>query len=181
MPEAQAEAAKLTISQFDKALHDRSAFSCGFEPIDRFLKDAMTDHVKAGYLVAFIATEEGRKEVIGFYTLNAFAVNCGHIETPKRPRPPPTIPATYMKAVAVHKEWQGKGIGRALMVHGLRQATEISEKVGSRAIVLDVLHDEAFDRRFEFYKGLGFRPMNDPENVDRVYITIEDIRATLYV
>lgn len=180
MPETQAEAAKLTISRFDKALHDRSAFSCGFDPIDRFLKDAMTDHIKAGYLTAFMATKEGQAEVIGFYTLNAFAINCAHIETPPRPRPPPTIPATYIKAIAVHREWQGKGIGRALMVHGLRQATEISEKVGSMAIVLDVLRDEAFERRFEFYKGLGFRLMNDPENVDRVYITVADIRATLF-
>lgn len=48
------------------------------------------------------------------------------------------------------------------------------------AIVLDVLRDEAFERRFEFYKGLGFRLMNDPENVDRVYITVADIRATLF-
>lgn len=179
MPETHAVVAELTISQFDKALHDRSAFSCGFEPIDKFLKEALTDHIKSGYLTAFMATDEGQKDVIGFYTLNAFAVSPDHIETPKRPRPPPTIPATYIKAVAVHEDWQGKGIGRALMVHALRQAMEISEKVGSMAIVLEVLRDEAFERRFAFYEGLGFQPMNDPENTDRVYISMNDIRATL--
>jgi len=179
MPEAQADAAELTISKFEKALHDRSAFSCGFEPIDKFFKEALTDHIKSGYLTAFVASKEGRQEVIGFYTLNAFAVSPDHIETPKRPRPPPTIPATYIKAVAVHKDQQGKGIGRALMVHALRQAMEISEKVGSMAIVLDVLRDESFERRFAFYEGLGFQPMNDPDNVDRIYINMSDIRATL--
>ena len=179
MPETQAEAAELAISKFDKALHDRSAFSCGFEPMDKFLKEALTDHIKTGYLTAFMATEEGRKDVIGFYTLNAFAVSPDHIETPKRPRPPPTIPATYMKVVAVREDWQRRGLGRALMVHALRQAMEISEKVGSMAIVLDVLRDEAFERRFAFYRGLGFQLMNDPDNVDRVYVSMKDVRATL--
>lgn len=179
MPEAQADVAQLTISQFEKALHDRSAFSCGFEPIDKFLKEALTDHIKSGYLIAFMATHEGQKEVKGFYTLNAFAVSPDHIETPKRPRPPPTIPATYIKAVAVHEDWHGNGIGQALMVHALRQSMEISEKVGSMAVVLDVLRDKSFERRFAFYEGLGFQTMNDPDNVDRVYISMNDIRATL--
>lgn len=179
MPETQVKAAELTISQFDKALHDRSAFSCGFEPIDKFLKEALTDHIKTGYLTAFMVTEKGQKEVIGFYTLNAFAVSPNHIETPKRPRPPQTIPATYIKAVAVHKRLQAKGIGRALMIHALRQAMEISEKVGSMATVLDVLQDENFERRLAFYESLGFQPMNDPDNTNRVYISMNDIRATL--
>ncbi|MEL6646922.1 MAG: GNAT family N-acetyltransferase [Pseudomonadota bacterium] len=179
MPDAPADVAQLTISPFDEALHDRSAFSCGFEPIDKFLKEALTDHIKTGYLTAFMATEEEQKEVIGFYTLSAFAVSPEYIKTPKRPRPPPTIPATYIKAVAVHEDWQGKGIGRALMVHALRQAMEISEKVGTMAIILDVLRDEAFDRRFAFYEGLGLQLMHDPENVDRVYISMNDVRATL--
>ncbi len=56
---------------------------------------------------------------------------------------------------------------------------EISEKVGLMAVILDVLRDEAFDRRFAFYEELGFQPMNDPDNVDRVYLSMNDIRASL--
>lgn len=179
MSKKPAEKAALTISKYDKALHDRRAFSCGFEPIDKFFKDALTDHIKIGYLTAFMATEEGRKDVVGFYTLSAFSVSPENIETPKRPRPPTTIPATYVKAVAVRKDWQGKGIGRALKVHALRQAVEISETVASMAIVLDVLRDEDFERRFAFYEGLGFQLMNDPDNKNRVYISMNDVRATL--
>lgn len=181
MPETEAKGAELTISQFDKALHDCSAFSCGFQPIDKFLKETLTDHIKTGYLTAFMVTEEGQNEVIGFYTLNAFAVSPEHIETPKQPRPPPTIPTIYIKAVAVHENLQGKGIGKALMIHALRQAMEISEKIGSMAVVLDVLRDGSFERRFAFYESLGFQPMSDPDNIDRVYISINDIRTTLGV
>ena len=128
-----------------------------------------------------MATEQGQKDVIGFYTLSAFAVRPDHIETPKRPRPPPTIPATYIKAVGVHIEWQGKGLGTALMVHAMRQAVEFSEKIGSMAIVLDVIRDENYDRRFAFYEDLGFQPINDPDNRDRIYVSMRDVRATLDV
>ena len=42
----------LTIAKFDKALHDRSAFSCGFAPIDNFLKSSLSDQVKDGMVTA---------------------------------------------------------------------------------------------------------------------------------
>lgn len=179
MPDAQAETAALTISRFDKALHDRSAFSCGYEPIDRFLKEALSDHIKAGYLAAYMATECEQRHVIGFYTLGAFAVVPADIVVPRRPRPPEIIPATYIKAVAVHKDWQGKGIGTALVIHALRNAAKASEEIGSMAVVLDVLNDEFYIRRLEFYNRLGFQRMNDPDNIDRIYISMKDIRATL--
>ncbi|GAA6210235.1 GNAT family N-acetyltransferase [Cognatishimia sp. WU-CL00825] len=179
MAKAQAGLATLTISQFDKALHDRSAFSCGFDPIDKFLKEALSDHLKSGYLTAYMAARDGQNDVIGFYTLSAFAVSPDHITPPKRPRPPPSIPATYIKVVAVHKDWQAKGIGTALMVHALRKALEISGQIGTMAIVLDVLRDANFVRRAEFYQALGFRPMRDPENPDRVYLSMKDVAATL--
>lgn len=169
----------LHITQFNKALHDRSAFSCGFTPIDRFLKTALSDHIKSGYLTAFVATQEGGKEVLGFYTLNAFAICPEHVETPKRPTPPPTIPATYIKAVAVDQNWQGQGIGNALMIHALRKSLLYSDQIGSMAIVLDVLADDHVDRRRAFYAALGFKQMNDPNNANRMYLSMADVRTTL--
>ena len=47
------------------------------------------------------------------------------------------------------------------------------------AIVLDVLEDDHFDRRWKFYADLGFKSLGDPDNPHRVYITIADVRATL--
>lgn len=181
MPNSAMGTPPFVISKFDKALHDRSAFSCGFDPIDKFLKEGLSDHIKTGYVVAYMAVSEGQNDVVGFYTLNAFAVREDHIETPKRPRPPPTIPATYIKAVAVRDDMQGQGLGKALMIHAMRQALSIADKMGSAAIVLDVLRDTQFDRRLAFYENLGFHPLNDPESPDRLYIGMNDVRATFTV
>jgi hypothetical protein len=51
--------------------------------------------------------------------------------------------------------------------------------MGAAAIVLDVLKDDHFDRRWNFYEELGFRPLGDPENPLRVFIPMADVRATL--
>jgi hypothetical protein len=40
--ESTADTPALTIARFDKALHDRSAFTCGFGPIDNFLKSSLS-------------------------------------------------------------------------------------------------------------------------------------------
>ncbi len=74
--EIGADTPALTIAKFDKALHDRSAFSCGFGPIDNFLKSSLSDQIqiKAGLVAAWVATAGDDPAVLGFYTLGAMAV-----------------------------------------------------------------------------------------------------------
>jgi hypothetical protein len=72
--EPSTEARALTIAKFDKALHDRSAFSCGFAPIDNFLKSSLSDQVRDGMVTAWLATAGDNRAVLGFYTLGAMAV-----------------------------------------------------------------------------------------------------------
>ncbi len=67
----------------------------------------------------------------------------------------------------------------ALLVDAMRRCMKISEEMGAAAIVLDVLDDEHFERRWQFYAGLGFRPLGDPDNPHRVFIAMADVRATL--
>ena len=50
--------------------------------------------------------------------------------------------------------------------------------MGAAAIILDVLEDEAFERRWQFYAELGFRSLNDHENPKRVYIQMADVSST---
>lgn len=178
--EAAAQPA-LTIAQFDKALHDRSAFSCGFRPIDNFLKSSLSDQIKYGFVQAWIAKEEGQADVLGFYILGAMAVRAG--SGPKKWDQGrvgiPDIPVIYIRAVAVHKDLQGQGYGTALVVDAMRRCLEVSEKMGAAAIVLEVLEDDHFDRRWKFYEELGFQPLNDPDNPHRVYMPMADMKDSL--
>lgn len=176
---APADQPALVIAKFDKALHDRSAFSCGFGPIDNFLKSSLSDQIKNGMVAAWIATAEDDQAVLGFYTLGALAVR-GNLGPGKWQRAGvPDIPVIYIRAVAVRTDMQGQGLGTALLIDAMRRCLGIADQMGAAAIVLDVLKDDQFERRSGFYEDLGFKTLGDSDNPQRVYIPMADIRATL--
>ena len=172
-----------TITKFDKARHDRSAFSCGFAPIDNFLKLSLSDQIKDGMVAAWIATAKGDpavpSPVLGFYTLGAMAVRADFgPKTWQRARVP-DVPVIYLRAVAVREDMQGKCLGTALVVDALRRCLGIAGQMGAAAVVLDVLDGGNFERRWKFYADLGFAPLGDPDNPRRVFIPMATVRATL--
>jgi len=72
-----------------------------------------------------------------------------------------------------------KGFGTALVIDAIKRCAAIAEQMGAAAIVLDVLQDDHFERRWKFYADLGFQSLRDPGNTTRVYISMADVRATL--
>ena len=66
-----------------------------------------------------------------------------------------------------------------LTIDAMKCCAKLSEQMGAAAIVLDVLEDPPFDKRWIFYAKLGFESLGDPDNKYRVYISIADVRATL--
>jgi len=130
-------------------------------------------------VAAWIATANGDPAVLGFYTLGAMAVRADLGPDKWQRAGVPDIPVIYIRAVAVREDMQGKGLGAALVVDAMRRCLGIANQMGAAAIVLDVLKDDHFDRRFHFYQDLGFNPLNDPQNPTRVFIPMADVRATL--
>lgn len=180
MPAASsADRPVLTIATFEKALHDRSAFSCGFAPIENFLKSSLSEQINSGMVAAWIAMAKDDPAVLGFYTLGALAVRSDFGPTAWQRSRVPDVPVIYVRAVAVRQDMHGKGFGTALVIDAMKRCIGIADQMGAAAIVLDVLKDEHFDRRWSFYEELGFQPLGDPENPKRVYVSIVNVRATL--
>ena len=175
---ATASTSPLVIEKFNKGKHDRSGFTCGFTPIDNFLKSSLSDQVRDGMATAWIATSKRDPSVIGFYTLGAMAVRADLGPEKWRKAGVPEIPVIYIRVVAVRSDMQGNGIGTALVVNAMERCLSIAESMGAAAIVLDVLEDDHFDRRWKFYAKLGFSPLGDAANPHRVFIPMADVRAT---
>ena len=116
--------------------------------------------------------------MLGFYTLGAFAVRQDIGPKLWRRLRISGVPAIFIRALAVRNDMQGKGYGTALMIDAMKRCLGISEQMGAAAIILDVLEDEAFERRWQFYAELGFRSLNDHENPKRVYIQMADVSST---
>ena len=167
---------KYTIKLFEKALHDRSAFFCGVEKIDLWLKKSITDQIKKSWLRVWCATDaDGR--LVGVYALQAHKVSPSEAPALASRSERHDIPAVYLPVIAVSKDLQGRGIGSALLGHAIAQVVRISEAIGISAIILDVLEDEKVDSRLAFYQKMGFQPLGDDPL--RVFISVKDAKASM--
>ena len=60
------------------------------------------------------------------------------------------VPVFYILAVAVREDHRSRGLGTALLIDAIRHCLEIADQMGAASIVLDVLEDEHFERRWKF-------------------------------
>jgi GNAT superfamily N-acetyltransferase len=165
------------IRLFDKALHDRGAFSCGVRPIDNWFRKSITEQIKADRLRVWCATDRDAR-LVGFYGLTAHEVRPEQAPALARRRETRAIPAIYLPGLAVDRTCQGRGIGGALMGHAVETAVAAAELIGAAALILDVLPDDAFDRRKAFYVNLGFAEIGNGDP-GRLFLAMTDARAEL--
>ncbi len=134
--------------------HDRSAFSCGVDALDRYLREQAGQDVRRRVAVTFVLCEGKSHQVLGYYTLSALSVEVGAWpeavarKLPKYPR----VPATLLGRLAVDRLLRGKGSGEHLLMDALRRALDTSREVASVAVVVDAKDDSAIS----FYRRYGF-------------------------
>ena len=168
---------KYKITQFAKALHDRSAFACGVPSIDNWIKTSISDETKNDRVRLWCGTDPDGT-LFGAYALNPHSVALEEAGPLARKKDRKPIPVLYLTCLAIDVRFQKKGLGEALMGHAIEKAVQLSKEIPISAIVLDVFKDESFDRRLAFYSRLGFCSF-DPENPARMYLTMTDARVAL--
>jgi ribosomal protein S18 acetylase RimI-like enzyme len=174
------------ISQFEKALHDRSAFSCGVGPIDNWVKNSITDETKSDRVRLWCATDTSGA-LVGVYALNPHSLaleEAGQLATQNEARAlekrrySKPIPALYLTCLAIDHKFQKQTLGQALMGHAIQKAVTLSEDIAISAIVLDVYDDDNFVRRLGFYQRQGFHSF-DEANPARMYLPMSVARKTI--
>ena len=82
--------------------HDRSAFSCGHESLDDFLKKFAGQNQKTGVSKTYVATRPGDRAVCGYYSISAGAVQFNDIPDDVRKRLPKyPVPVAHLGRLAV--------------------------------------------------------------------------------
>jgi predicted GNAT family N-acyltransferase len=151
--------------------HDRTAFSCGKQSLDQYLKDQSGQAVGKNLAAVFILTADGKK-IAGYYTLSSYAVKLDEIpeEIARKLTRMPEIPATLLGRLARSIEFRGQGIGGILLVDALKKALENSAHVASWAVVVDAIDVEAE----EFYRRYGFLPF--PNKPNRLFLPMNSVQ-----
>lgn len=166
---------RLIIEPLDRDRHDRAAFSCGEPRIDAYLKTRAAALMDVEGTRAWVACLKGSGEILGFYAMNAHAIDASAVPKPLRrklPRDHP-IPAIFLSNIGVSTTHQGKGLGRYLLADAFRNAVRAADAVGSAFIILDALSEDAA----RLYRSIGFVDL--PEPPGRMAIGMRQVRAAV--
>jgi GNAT superfamily N-acetyltransferase len=155
------------VERFDKR-HDREGFSCGIEPLDKYLKEQAGQDARRRVAAPFVLKGTA---VVGYYTLSALSIDVGTWPEDVAHRLPryPVVPATLLGRFAVDTRLQGRGMGEYLLLDALRRALEASREVASIAVVVDAKDAAAL----AFYRHFGFIPLGDQPN--RLFLPMKTI------
>jgi GNAT superfamily N-acetyltransferase len=86
---------------------------------------------------------------------------------------PDPIPVVVLARLAVDRNYQGRGLGRALFRDAARRVAHAADTIGIRGIVVHAISEEAR----KFYIALGFDAW--PAKAMTLVVTLRDVRATL--
>ncbi len=163
---------KFRFEPLDKSKHDRAAFSCEHEALNRYVKEQAGQEIKKRVAAVYVLTPDGRT-IAGYYTLSQYSIDAGELsaEMAKRLRVPryDNLPATLLGRLARSTEFKGSGIGELLLMDALKRTLNHSKNIASLAVVVDAKDQKAR----AFYEAYGF--IDVPDHPSRLFIPMQTI------
>ena len=135
---------------------DRSMFSCGTEPLDRYLREQATQDIRRRVAACFVALADGNR-IAGYYTLASASLLLADLAASTCKKLPryPTVPAVRMGRLAVDQAFKGQGLGGALLADALDRAAR--SEIAAYALMVDAKDEAAA----AFYRHHGFIALPD--------------------
>jgi ribosomal protein S18 acetylase RimI-like enzyme len=141
------------------AQHDRAAFSCGIEPLDRYLRTQATQDIRRRVSACYVALDTQTQAIAGYYTLAAGGVPLAEM--------PPTlskglpryaaVPVVRMGRLAVDERYRGQKLGAALLWDAVLRASRA--EIAAFALVVDAKDETAA----AFYRHHGFVSLTEAD------------------
>jgi ribosomal protein S18 acetylase RimI-like enzyme len=149
--------------------HDRSDFTSGSEPLDRYLRQRVSQDIRRRITACFVAVTSAER-IAGYYTLASASLALSELppETVRRLPRYPSIPAVRLGRLAVDRHFRGKGLGGALLADGLSRAARA--EIAAFAMTVDA-KDEAALR---FYLHHGFISL--PDTPTKLFLPLATVR-----
>lgn len=152
------------------AEHEREAFLCGEEALDRYFQVQVTQDIRRHLSNCFVAVEAVTGTIAGFYTLAAASILARDLppEVTKRPLRYPSLPAVRVGRLAVDQRFRGRKLGAALLADAAERA--LAAAAASFTLLVDAKNDEGV----AFYEHHGFlRLVSQPRTLVLPLATIE--------
>lgn len=137
--------------------HPRRAFRSGRDQVDDWLATRAYQHQEKHLSVTRVLVDDGGA-VAGYYTLATGQVDFSDLPADLvRRLPRRQLPVAVLAWSGIHRESLGRGLGRLLLAHALRESYEAGQTFAFVAVILDCIDDAAksFYQRFNFHEVSG--------------------------
>jgi len=140
--------------------HNRGAFDCGDEALNRFLhRHARQSHEKGG-AKTYLAVSEHNEKILGYYSLSPASIAYERApEVIKRGLARHDVPVFRLGRLAVDASVQGQGMGGQLLLSAGRRCLLVAVQAGGVALLIDAKNE----RVAEWYASYGAVPLLDAQ------------------
>ncbi len=153
--------------------HKKSEFTCGNTYLDNYIQKQAKQDVKRKLSACFVLSD-GENNIKGFYTLSNAGISREAIPeeiSKKLPRAYESLPLTLLGRLAISEKNKGQGLGKLLLIDALKRSFEVSKVIGSMAVIVDPIDENAV----KFYDRFGFILLPDSEKMFLPMKTIEQL------
>ena len=151
--------------------HETDDFDSGESALDMWLKRRARANQAGGASRTFVVCEGNR--VVAYYALASGSIAQAAVPGRFRRNMPDPIPVAVLARLAVDRDWQGRGLGRAMFRDAARRVDQAADVIGIRGIVVHAISESAR----QFYLAQGFDPC--PFEPMTLAVTLSDVRAAL--
>jgi predicted GNAT family N-acyltransferase len=153
--------------------HRKKEFSFGKAMLDDYLHKQANQDIKRKLAACFVLIDKETNLLRGYYTLanNSIAQDLIPTEFQKKlPNSYKSIPTTLLGRLAIDTRFQKQGVGKFLLIDALKRSYDISQSIGSFAVVVDPIDDNAE----QFYENYGFIKLPDS---GKMFLPMQTIRT----
>lgn len=131
--------------------HDRSAFDCGNDVLNRYFHTQVSQDVKRRANSCYVLIDENQS-VVGFYTVCSASMPHQELSDifKKKLARYTHLPATLIGRLAIDVRHQGKSLGAVLLADAVKKAQ--NSPIASSVIIVDAKDENAI----RFYRHFGF-------------------------
>lgn len=165
----------MTGAPFEVALleaeHSRADFDCGSEPLNRYLREQVTQDVRRRVAACFVALAHGNR-IAGYYTLASASPLLADLPASSAKKLPryPTVPTVRLGRLAVDQTFKGQGLGGALLADALHRAAHA--EIAAYALIVDAKDAAAA----AFYRHHGFITL--PDSPHSLFLPLATVGAS---
>jgi GNAT superfamily N-acetyltransferase len=140
--------------------HDIDGFQCGEETLDNWLRVRALVNMESAASRTYVICPMNSNQVIGYYAMCMGQIFSHEVIGSMRRNMPRQIPAVILGRLAIDKNWQGKGLGKALLYDAVQRSIRVAQEVSARLLIVHTLSPDA--ERFYSHYGFVRLPIETP-------------------